>query len=115
MDGKHVAIHAPADTESQYHNYKHFHSFVLLTLVDASYRFISVMSAPIAKPVMPPPGYNYGKSKIASAMRNNTVNLPSARHLLGRANEVPFVIIGYQAFISSDTILDEVVYIERAH
>ena len=111
MDGKHVAIHAPAHTESQYHNYKHFHSFVLLTLVDASYRFISVMSAPIAKPVMP----GYGKSKIASAMRNNTLNLPSARHLLGRANEVPFVIIGYQAFISSDTILDEVVYIERAH
>ena len=40
----------------------------------------------------------YVKSRIASAIENNTLNLPSARHLLGRANEVPFVIIGDKVF-----------------
>ena len=38
------------------------------------------------------------KSRIASAIESNTLSLPSARHLLGRANEVPLVIIGDKVF-----------------
>ena len=42
MDGKHVAIHAPAHSGSLYHNYRQFYSIVLLAVVDANYKFILV-------------------------------------------------------------------------
>ena len=95
MDGKHVAIRAPAHSGSQYHNYKHFHSIVLLALVDANYKFIFVDVGSNGRAC---DAGIYGKSKIASAMENNTLNIPPARHLPGRVNKVPYVIIGDEAF-----------------
>lgn len=40
LDGCHVEIEAPSGSPADYYNYKHFHSIVLLALVDFKYRFM---------------------------------------------------------------------------
>ena len=78
MDGKQVAIRAPAHSGSQYHNYKHFHCIMLLALVDASYRLNCVDVDSNSRAC---DAGIYEKSKITSAVENNMLNLPSTRHL----------------------------------
>ena len=42
LDGKHISIRSPAKSGSLYFNYKGSFSLVLMTLVDADYKFIYV-------------------------------------------------------------------------
>ena len=42
LDGKHIVMKKAKKSGSEYYNYKHFFFLVLLTLVDAEYRFLWV-------------------------------------------------------------------------
>lgn len=42
LDGKHIALRQPPASGSEYFNYKHFFSVLLMAVVDANYKFIYV-------------------------------------------------------------------------
>jgi hypothetical protein len=52
VDGKHVVTEAPANSGSQYVNYKKTFLIVSLALVDAHYKFIAVDIGSYGKTVM---------------------------------------------------------------
>ena len=86
IDGKHVVIEALAKSGTLYHNHKGTFSIVLLAACDAKYNFTLVDVS------------NYGsnndsgvlaQSKITSAFKNNTLNLPESEVLIGTKLNIP--------------------------
>ena len=95
MDGKHIAIRAPAHSGSLYHNYKHFYSIVMLAVVDANYKFILVDVCSNGRAC---DAGVYAKSDISAALENGTLHIPPPRSLPGRINDVSYVLLGDEAF-----------------
>ncbi|XP_018311534.1 uncharacterized protein [Mycetomoellerius zeteki] len=95
IDGKHCRIQAPANSGSEFYNYKSYFSFVLMAIADARYRFIWVDIG------------NYGSlndagiwshTTMCQALENNTVSVPQARYLDNTNITIPFSLIGDEGF-----------------
>ena len=93
MDGKHIALKAPAHSGSNFFNYKHFHSIVLLAVVDAHYRFI-----------MFDIGVN-GRNSDAAIFQNSLIStklesggFPQSKAPAMFHKELPYVIVADEAF-----------------
>ncbi|XP_018402816.1 PREDICTED: uncharacterized protein LOC108779808 [Cyphomyrmex costatus] len=95
IDGKHCRIQAPANSGSEFYNYKNYFSFVLMAIADARYRFIWVDIG------------NYGSlndagiwshTTMSQALENNTVSVPQARCLDNTNITIPFSLIGDEGF-----------------
>jgi hypothetical protein len=95
LDGKHIVIRPPPNTGSEFYNYKHTFSVVLLALVDADYRFIYV---DIGTNGRISDGGVYEKSALSTVLDTNSVCLPSDRPLPGRHKSMPYVIVADEAF-----------------
>lgn len=95
LDGKHIAIQRPHKSGSMYYNYKHFYSVILLALVDADYRFIWVDA-----------GTNghcsdaqiWNDCELQDAIKKNVLGLPPPEPLEGEDFELPYFIVGDEAF-----------------
>ena len=66
-----------------------------MALVDARYRFVMVDVGANGRAC---DAGVFARSAMAAALENNTVNIPPPRPLPGRVNNVPFVIVGDDAF-----------------
>ncbi|XP_062576941.1 uncharacterized protein LOC134238850 [Saccostrea cucullata] len=95
LDGKHVVLQAPFKSGSFYFNYKNTHSVVLMALVNANYKFIYV---DVGSNGRVSDGGIFRDCTLRSAMEDNSLNMPGPRPLPGRERDVPYVIVGDEAF-----------------
>ena len=102
MDGKHIAIKCPANSGSLYHNYKHFFSVILFALVDAEYKFIWT---DIGGRGAASDAQVYNHSELLQHIDNGTLGLPAPQPLPGDNEDVPFFIVGDDAFALRENLM----------
>lgn len=102
IDGKHVQILAPKNSGSMFHNYKHTKSIVLLTLVDASYRFVVADVGAFGKNS---DGGILSRSEMGQRFARNEMDIPEADLLPGSTVTAPYTMVGDEAFALSDYLL----------
>lgn len=95
LDGKHIEIVAPPNSGSQYYNYKHTFSIVLLALVDANCKFIAIDVGSYGKNS---DGGIFSHSTFGKALEQNKLNVPKDANLPSTEIPAPYVIVGDEAF-----------------
>ncbi|XP_071316449.1 uncharacterized protein [Trachinotus anak] len=86
VDGKHVVLKAPANSGSQFYNYKGTYSIVLLAVVDSEYRFRVVDVGGYGRSS---DGGILANSAFGQALRSGTLHLPSDLPLPGAEDRGP--------------------------
>lgn len=81
----------PPNTGSTYFNYKKEFSIVLLALVDADYRFITVDIGAYGKSS---DGRIFRTFKLGQGIINRKLNIPLEKKLPGSNYKLPHVIVG---------------------
>lgn len=103
MDGKHIAILQPEKCGSEYFNYKHFLSIVLLALVSANYKFIYINAGASGRAG---DAGIYTDSDLKKALDDNSLNLPEPALIHGiTEKKVHHHIVGDNAFSLSLQIM----------
>jgi len=95
IDGKHIRIKAPANSGSEFFNYKNFFSIILLAICDANYRFILV---DIGDSGRHSDGEVFSNSRLGKLFDRNKVYVPAPCSLPGSTFSAPFVLVGDDAF-----------------
>ena len=108
IDGKHVLLINPFNSGSTYFNYKSFFSTVLLTLIDAGYKFLYVN---VGCQVCISDDGVFKNSELYYLLVNGEINLPDSRQLpdlsslndsflveSNRESEVPCIVVADDAF-----------------
>lgn len=92
----HTAILPPPNTGSLYFNYKHHFSIILLTLVDASCRFLYVDIRAYGRTS---DGGVFNNSSLAQALESNSLNIPEPAAIPQTNDLCPYVIVADDAFV----------------
>jgi hypothetical protein len=98
LDGKHIAIKAPAVSGTLYHNYKGFFSIIMLALVDADYKF---MWLDIGANGSTSDCAVFNSSELKDALDDGTLGLPPSEPLPGDDHPMPYFLVGDDAFALS--------------
>lgn len=95
VDGKHVLIKCPTGSGSTYYNYKNQFSIRLFALVDADYK---VLFVDIGTNGRANDSGILARSSLIQMLERGELNLPPPRPLPDHHLELPFVIVGDDAF-----------------
>ena len=112
IDGKHIAIRQPTNSGSQYFNYKHFFSVILMALVGADYRFIYVDAGAAGR--CGDAGV-FNQSSLKKCMDLKTLNFPKEGNLPGDDKVCHYHIIGDDAFPLRNDIMKPFSYRSLEH
>ena len=102
LDGKHIAIRAPPQSGTVYHNYKGFFSILLLGLVDADYKFVWV---DVGANGSTSDATFYNQCELKQPLDAGTLGLPPAEPLPHDDRDIPYFIIGDDAFALKSTMM----------
>lgn len=79
IDGKHINIQCPINAGSNFYNYKGCHSVVLLAIVDADYKFITIDIGAYGRNS---DGGIFSTSEMGKRFQNATFNVPGPTPLI---------------------------------
>lgn len=102
IDGKHVVIEAPSNSNSDYYNYKDQLSIVLLAIVDASYNVIYANCG--AKGRASDSGI-FQETSFYQRMVEHRLNFPNQETISPDGPDLPYVILGDSAFPLSENLM----------
>lgn len=89
IDGKHINFRKPQHSGTDYYNYKGFFSIVLLSVVDANYKFIG---AEVGIKSRISDGSVWNRSQFKDAIESGTLKIPETR------NDSSMVFVADDAF-----------------
>lgn len=95
LDGKHVAVRQPANSGSEYFNYKHFFSVVLMALVDSNYRFTYVDVGATGRSG---DAGVFDRGTLKAGMLANVLSFPKSDILGDTGEQCAYHIVGDDAF-----------------
>lgn len=103
IDGKHIRIQKPYCTGSEFLNYKHFFSVVLMAVVDAEYCFTSV---DIGSYGSASDSHVFERSNFGKKLNQEKLNIPPNQPLPNDDTGVsmPFIFVADEAFALSDHV-----------
>ena len=102
IDGKHVVLRNPPGSGSTYFNYKGHFSIVLLAIVDADYNFVYV---DVGRNGRTNDAGVFSRSPITELLENRQLNIPQPKPLPGRRTDIPYVLVGDDAFPLKDYLM----------
>ncbi|KAK4882615.1 hypothetical protein RN001_005934 [Aquatica leii] len=102
LDGKHVVLQAPINSESEYLNYKSTFSIVLFAVVDAKYNFLYV-NANCQGRISD--GGVFKNTQLYKKFEQNDLLIPPAQPLNGRQKCITFFFLGDEAFALTENLM----------
>lgn len=100
LDGKHVMLQAPVNSGTEYYNYKHFFSIVLMALVDADYCFRYV---DVGCKGRRSDGGVFKNTKLYKKLEEKSLKIPPPSIFqVPYAIKIPYVILADKAFSLSE-------------
>ena len=95
LGGKHIPIRCPRQGGSLYHNYKGFHSIVLLALVDRDYELLWV---DLGAARSSSDAQIFKHSDLRHKIEDGTIGFPESESIVDDGPKVNYFILGGNAF-----------------
>lgn len=95
IDGKHIRLDQPANSGSQFRNYKGFDSINLQACADANYQFIFAECGMTGRAH---DATALAGTKFYNDLKAGRINLPGPRPVNGGQESLPFVFLGDEAY-----------------